>query len=192
MQAGWIRHGQAGERRACWKRAAAVLALTALLAGLLASVVLPARAGKSAPAGASLKQAKTTQVLCFPLETAAWRVSDAYGWREDPFTGEEAFHRGVDLACGEGTAVRAALDGIVTAARRSSTYGNYVCISHPNGQETLYAHMQYLYVRAGEVVQAGQRLGTAGQTGRATGAHLHFEFLASGIRLDPSAALNLP
>ena len=52
--------------------------------------------------------------------------------------------------------------------------------------------MQYLYVRAGEVVAAGQRLGTAGQTGRATGVHLHFEFLTGGIRYDPSAALSLP
>ena len=79
-----------------------------------------------------------------------------------------------------------------TAARRSGTYGNYLRISHPGGQETVYAHMQYLYVRAGEVVQAGQSLGTVGQTGRATGAHLHFEFLTGGIRYDPSAALSLP
>ena len=63
---------------------------------------------------------------------------------------------------------------------------------HPDGTETLYAHLQYLYVRTGETVQAGQILGTAGQTGRATGAHLHFEFLTGGIRYDPSAALSLP
>ena len=88
--------------------------------------------------------------------------------------------------------MRAALDGVVTAARRSATYGNYVRLTHADGQETLYAHMQYLYVRAGEVVQAGQRLGTAGQTGRATGAHLHFELLSGGIRYDPSDALGLP
>ena len=130
--------------------------------------------------------------FCFPLETAAWRVSDPYGWRKDPFTGEKAFHRGVDLACEEGTPVLAALDGVVTAARRGAAYGNYVRLTHGDGQETLYAHMQYLYVRAGEVVAAGQRLGTAGQTGRATGAHLHFEFLTGGIRYDPSAALSLP
>lgn len=103
-----------------------------------------------------------------------------------------AFHRGVDLACEEGTPVLAALDGVVTAARRGAAYGNYVRLTHGDGQETLYAHMQYLYVRAGEVVAAGQRLGTAGQTGRATGAHLHFEFLTGGIRYDPSAALSLP
>ena len=64
--------------------------------------------------------------------------------------------------------------------------------SSPGRQETVYAHMQYLYVRAGEVVSAGQYLGTAGQTGRSTGAHLHFEFLTQGIRYDPAKALGLP
>lgn len=86
----------------------------------------------------------------------------------------------------------AALAGTVTAARRSATYGNYLRLSHADGQETIYAHMQYLYVRAGEVVRAGECLGTAGQTGRATGPHLHFEFLAQGVRQDPAAALPLP
>ncbi len=184
------KHGRAGKHKRYQR--AAVLALTALLIILLAGRVLPVCAGKNVPAGASLKQAKPGQIFCFPLETAAWRVSDPYGWRKDPFTGEKAFHRGVDLACGEGTPVLAALDGVVTAARRGAAYGNYVRLTHGDGQETLYAHMQYLYVRAGEVVAAGQRLGTAGQTGRATGAHLHFEFLTGGIRYDPSAALSLP
>jgi murein DD-endopeptidase MepM/ murein hydrolase activator NlpD len=148
--------------------------------------------GKAPLASGIALRAKPGQILCFPLETAAWRVSDPYGWRKDPFTGKKAFHRGVDLACAEGTPVLAALDGVVTAARRGAAYGNYVRLTHGDGQETLYAHMQYLYVRAGEVVAAGQRLGTAGQTGRATGAHLHFEFLTGGIRYDPSAALSLP
>ena len=119
-------------------------------------------------------------------------VSDAYGWRTDPITGEETFHRGTDLACSEGTLVLAAMDGVVTAARRSTTYGNYLCLSHSGGQETLYAHLQYLFVRAGEVVQAGQPLGTAGETGRSTGAHLHFELLEQGVRYDAGALLGLP
>ena len=80
----------------------------------------------------------------------------------------------------------------MTAARRSETYGNYLRLTHADGQETLYAHLQYLYVRAGEVVQKGQCLGTVGQTGRATGAHLHLEFLVQGIRCDPGKALGLP
>ena len=62
---------------------------------------------------------------------------------------------------------------------------------HPDGTETLYAHLQYLYVRTGETVQAGQILGTAGQTGRATGAHLHFELRRQGTACDPSALLGL-
>ena len=184
------KHGRAGKHNRYQR--AAVLALTVLLIILLTGRVLPVCAGKNIPAGASLKQAKPGQILCFPLETAAWRVSDPYGWRKDPFTGEKAFHRGVDLACAEGTPVLAALAGTVTAARRSATYGNYLCLSHADGQETIYAHMQYLYVRAGEVVRAGECLGTAGQTGRATGPHLHFEFLAQGVRQDPAAALPLP
>ena len=102
------------------------------------------------------------------------------------------FHRGTDLACSEGTLVLAAMDGVVIAARRSATYGNYLCLSHSGGQETLYAHLQYLFVRAGEVVQAGQPLGTAGETGRSTGAHLHFELLEQGVRYDAGALLGLP
>lgn len=130
------KHGRAGKHKRYQR--AAVLALTVLLIILLAGRVLPVCAGKNVPAGASLKQAKPGQTLCFPLETAAWRVSDPYGWRKDPFTGEKAFHRGVDLACEEGTPVLAALDGVVTAARRGTAYGNYVRLTHGDGQETLY------------------------------------------------------
>lgn len=131
------------------------------------------------------------QTACFPLQTGAWRVSDPYGWRQDPFTGEKAFHNGVDLACAEGTTVLAVQAGIVTAARRSQSYGNCLRVQHPDGSESLYAHLQYLYVRAGEVVAAGQPLGTAGQTGRATGAHLHFELRSRGTLQDPAALLGL-
>ena len=136
--------------------------------------------------------AETGKARADGLGTTAWRVSDAYGWRTDPITGEEVFHRGTDLACSEGTLVLAAMDGVVIAARRSATYGNYLCLSHSGGQETLYAHLQYLFVRAGEVVQAGQPLGTAGETGRSTGAHLHFELLEQGVRYDAGALLGLP
>lgn len=132
--------GRAG-RKKILRRAAATGVLAALLLGLVAGVVLPARAKsaeRAAPAGALLEPAKPSEALCFPLGTTAFRVSDAYGWRADPFTGAEAFHRGVDLACAEGTPVLAVLGGTVTAARRSGTYGNYLRISHPGGQETVY------------------------------------------------------
>ena len=171
------RWGRAGHYRK--NRSAGLVVVAALLAVVLAGVVLPARA-----------QAKTEK-LCFPLGTAQYRISDSYGWRDDPFTGEQTFHKGIDLACAEGTAVLAAGDGIVTQAKHSVSYGNVLRILHPDGTETLYAHLQYLYVRAGEVVSAGQTLGTAGQSGRATGAHLHFELYRQGTACDPAAALGL-
>lgn len=173
-------------------RGVLLLAACMILLCVAVGAALHACAGRAAPEGCSLERAKPAQRAVFPLGTAEWRVSDAYGWRIDPITGEEAFHRGTDLACAEGTAVLAAMDGVVTAARRSATYGNYLRLSHSGGQETLYAHLQYLFVRAGEVVQAGQLLGTAGETGRSTGAHLHFELLVQGVRYDAGTLLNLP
>ena len=83
----------------------------------------------------------------------------------------------------------AAADGIVRMAGRHKSYGNYLRVLHADGDETLYAHLQYLFVRAGEAVSAGQTLGTVGQTGNATGPHLHFEILHRGLRYDPAAAL---
>ena len=93
----------------------------------------------------------------------------------------------MDLACAEGTPVLAAMDGVVLAAERSASYGNYIRLCHADGVETLYAHLQYLFARPGE----GQVMGTAGQTGRATGPHLHFELLDRAVRCDPSALLGL-
>ena len=148
-----------------------------LLAILIGMAGLTARAGKA-------------QSCRFPLESSGWRVSDAYGWREDPFTGQKTFHRGIDLACGEGTPVLAVMDGVVSQARMSNSYGNVLRLCHENGQETVYAHLQYLFVRPGEVVGAGQIIGTVGQTGRATGAHLHFELWSHGNARDPAEVLD--
>ena len=129
--------------------------------------------------------------LLFPLDTSQWRLSAAYGWRADPVDGELQFHEGIDLACAEGTTVLAALDGVVTAAQYSASYGNYLRLIHADGFETVYAHLQYLYVRPGEVVRAGQAVGSAGETGRATGPHLHFEVLRKSKHCDPASALGL-
>ncbi|OUN40439.1 hypothetical protein B5G28_01690 [Faecalibacterium sp. An77] len=170
--------------------------LTALLCGLLlccaAAAALRACAREEAPAGCSLKSRVPDQDFAFPLGTSGWYVSSGYGWRVDPFDEEqEDFHQGVDLACSEGTPVLAAMDGVVFAAGRSASYGNYIRLTHSDGTETLYAHLQYLYARPGQVVRAGEVLGTAGQTGRATGPHLHFELLYRAVRYDPSALLGL-
>lgn len=172
-------------------------AATVALCGVLLCAVqalLPVRAGaaKAAPAGCTLEEGRPKLKTAFPLAAAQWRCSDGYGWRQDPLDEKnEEFHRGADLACAEGTPVLAAMDGVVVSARRSASYGNVLRVCHAGGWETLYAHLQYLYVRAGEVVHAGQPLGTVGQTGRVTGAHLHFELREKGTACDPSALLGL-
>lgn len=144
---------------------------------------------KAAPAGSSLKSYQPAFPLADPLG-GGYRTSSPYGWRTDPVTGKgQDFHKGADLAVAEGTTVSAAAAGVVRRAGYNRSYGNYVRILHENGDETLYAHLQYLFVRAGQPVEIGQRLGTVGQTGNATGPHLHFELLHEGVRYDPARAL---
>lgn len=148
--------------------------------------------GKKAavPSGAREESYLPEFALCYPLPGGSATRTSGYGWRTDPMGGSGSdFHLGNDLAAAEGTAVYAAADGVVRYAGTHSSYGNYVRILHPDGDETLYAHMQYVFVRSGEPVYAGQRLGTVGETGNATGPHLHFEILHQGIRYDPSQAL---
>ena len=143
-----------------------------------------------APAGAREEAYCLAQPLVFPLEGGQAARTSGYGWRADPMGGSGSdFHLGNDLAAAEGTAVLAAAGGVVRVAGTHSSYGNYLRILHDDGDETLYAHLQYLFVRAGQRVEAGQRLGTVGQTGNTTGPHLHFELLHRGIRYDPTQAL---
>lgn len=170
-------------------RKAGLLTIAAFGLLLAYALGLTVQAGRAAPAGCSLRAITPAETACFPLESTQWWVSDGYGWRNDPFTGKKAFHRGIDLACAEGTPVRAVMGGVVASARYSGSYGNVLRLCHDGGQETIYAHLQYLYVRSGEVVQAGALLGTAGQTGRATGVHLHLELLSGGTVYAPSVIL---
>ena len=143
-----------------------------------------------APSGAREEAYFLTQPLVFPLEGGQATWTSGYGWRADPMGGSGSdFHLGNDLAAAEGTAVLAAAGGVVRVAGTHSSYGNYLRILHEDGDETLYAHLQYLFVRAGQQVEAGERLGTVGQTGNTTGPHLHFELLHQGIRYDPTEAL---
>ena len=145
---------------------------------------------KTAPAAVREESYLPDFALQFPLPKGSCTRTSGYGWRTDPMGGlEEDFHIGNDLAAAEGTAVLAAADGVVRMAGRHKSYGNYLRVLHADGDETLYAHLQYLFVRAGEAVSAGQTLGTVGQTGNATGPHLHFEILHRGLRYDPAAAL---
>ena len=111
-------------------------------------------------------------------------VSSYYGYRKNQVTGNEEFHRGVDIAVPTGTTVYAAHDGTVTAAAYDSHYGNYVVIE-VDGYTTKYAHMDTLSVGAGQTVEKGTVIGTTGNTGSSTGSHLHIECLYDGEYYNP-------
>lgn len=114
-------------------------------------------------------------------------LTSEYGWRRDPFTGQRAWHGGMDIAAPEGTPVRAARDGTVVFSGRERGYGNLVVVEHEGGVRTYYGHNKANEVTEGQSVKAGQVLAQVGQTGRATGPHLHFEVRVDGRSVDPAS-----
>ncbi|MEW6669195.1 MAG: peptidoglycan DD-metalloendopeptidase family protein [Thermodesulfobacteriota bacterium] len=116
-------------------------------------------------------------------------VSSTFGWRKDPFSGEDRFHYGVDFAASEGTPVRAPMPGKVLLAGYRAGYGNLVVLDHGHGLTTLYAHNRENTVSEGDWVRQGTPLAKVGSTGRSTGPHLHFEVRKDGRQLDPLAFL---
>jgi len=127
-----------------------------------------------------------TQQFYTPLNLYWYNyVSSYYGYRINPVTGAEQFHRGVDIAVQTGTEVLAAMDGTVTTAAYDSHYGNYIVIEDDKGYCTKYAHMDTLSVSAGQSVKHGDTIGTTGNTGSSTGSHLHIECLYNGEYYNP-------
>jgi flagellar protein FlgJ len=112
-------------------------------------------------------------------------ITSGYGWRRDPFTGAAKFHSGVDVGLAYGTPVRAAAAGEVVFSGANGGYGNMVVIERPSGQQVRYAHLSAQAVRVGDVVEHGQVIGQVGDTGRATGPHLHVEVIENGRAVDP-------
>lgn len=120
---------------------------------------------------------------------SALLLTSGFGARADPFTHAPSFHGGVDLKGAEGAPIYAARGGTVIGAGARGGYGQAVEIAHDDGTRALYAHASALEVKAGQRVEAGALLGAVGQTGRATGPHLHFEVRAGGQPVDPLRAL---
>jgi len=116
--------------------------------------------------------------------------SSNFGYRIDPFNGHQAFHTGVDFIAAPGSEVLAAAGGVVSAAEVHSEYGNMIDVDHDNGLTTRYAHLSKMIVKVGDIVLKGQRLGELGQTGRATGPHLHFEVRQNSVPLNPNRFLS--
>jgi murein DD-endopeptidase MepM/ murein hydrolase activator NlpD len=113
------------------------------------------------------------------------RVASSFGQREDPINGEGAFHPGMDIDAPWGTPVRAAGDGDVTGSNLGAGYGRQVVLDHGHDLLTLYGHLSSIAVVPGQHVTRGQVIGFVGQTGRATGPHLHYEVRVHNVPVNP-------
>ena len=116
--------------------------------------------------------------------SSGW-LSSYYGIRKDPFNGLPAMHKGLDFAGKEGEPVLATGAGIITWSGSRYGYGNLVEIDHGDGLITRYGHNKEVNVKIGEVVTKGQTIAEMGNTGRSTGAHVHYEVIRNGKHQDP-------
>ena len=139
--------------------------------------------GYFAPDGGNMRKA----LLRSPLELS--RVSSGFGMRRHPFLQSWRAHQGVDYAAPAGTRVRAVGDGVIEFAGRQGGYGNIVVVRHDSRVATYYAHLMAFGrgIRNGARVAQGDTVGLVGQTGWATGPHLHYEFRIAGAARNPLA-----
>jgi murein DD-endopeptidase MepM/ murein hydrolase activator NlpD len=119
------------------------------------------------------------------------RVASSFGEREDPINGEGAFHSGVDIDAPYGTPVRAAGDGDVSGAQMGVGYGRAVTLDHGHDVITLYGHLSAVAVVPGQHVTRGQIIGYVGESGRATGPHLHYEVRLHDVPVNPYKYLRM-
>lgn len=117
-------------------------------------------------------------------------MSSLYGERTDPFTGNSAWHAGVDFAGKEDSEVLATAAGIVSWSGDRYGFGLLVEINHGDGLVTRYGHNKKILVKTGEMVKKGQIIARMGNTGRSTGAHVHYEVLKNGRNVDPMPYVN--
>ncbi len=111
-------------------------------------------------------------------------ITSNYGWRD------KRIHKGIDIDLNKGDKVSAAFDGKVRFAQKQGGFGNVVILMHPNGLETVYAHLHKIKVKPGDVVLSGQTIGLGGNTGHSRGTHLHFEMRYKGYPLNPATIIS--
>lgn len=130
----------------------------------------------------------------WPIDSFYWKkckLTSIYGNRNDPFTGEKAFHNGFDIAAPEGTPVQAVKQGKVIKSEYSNTgYGNVIVVQHADGTSTLYGHLSKRLVDKGDKVLQGQVIGRVGNTGKSTASHLHFTIYIGDSSESPAKYLD--
>jgi len=118
------------------------------------------------------------------------RISDTWGTRIHPITGQLEFHQGIDIANAAGTPIYATASGKVIRSDYDSGYGKRITIDHGNGYRSLYAHLYNPLVQEGDTVEKGQIIALMGSTGLSTGPHLHYEVQYQEGKLNPANYLN--
>lgn len=118
------------------------------------------------------------------------RITSVYGARTHPVTGNPSVHEGVDFSATVGTDVFSPANGTVASVWSDSTCGNGLRISHTNGNETVYCHLNKVVVKKGDAVEAGCKVAESGNSGRTTGPHLHYAIKQNGDYVDPTNWIN--
>ncbi|MFA6508125.1 MAG: M23 family metallopeptidase [Treponemataceae bacterium] len=140
--------------------------------------------------GARMSGSELRQILgdafVYPLRGI---LTSTFGWRNDPFTGVRRFHAAIDLAAPLGTPVHASMDGRVSVVGYNSVYGKYIILTHQDGYQTWYAHLNEYRTEKGSSVKQGQRIGDVGNTGYSTGSHVHFAVFKNGRAMNPLSFL---
>jgi len=112
-------------------------------------------------------------------------ITSGYGWRIDPFTGKQTFHKGIDIATNLGNPVVATAEGVVVETKNDRIGGKTILINHGGGLSTLFCHLDKILVRPGQKVKRGEVIGLVGKTGKALGPHLHYEVQVNGKSVNP-------
>lgn len=116
-------------------------------------------------------------------------ITSGFGLRHHPVDGEWRQHNGIDIGVQHGTPIKPIQDGTVVYSGEQSGYGNVVDVAHGDGLVSRYAHLSERFVQAGDAISAGQTVGLSGETGNATGPHLHLEVMQNGKPIDPMGFL---
>jgi len=149
--------------------------------------IRPSPAVQAEPEVSEPAEVPESQGLLLPVEG---RLSSFFGLREHPILGGLRMHSGLDIAAPEGSPIRAARAGVVVFSGSRDGYGQVVEIDHGQGLTTLYGHNQQNLVQEGQLVRQGQIIALVGETGLATGPHVHFETRRQGRAVDPLAQVS--